>query len=160
MKKILLICLSISIIGCEAQHNKTLRTMDKSTKINLTDAEWREKLTPEEYRVLRESGTERAFVNEFYEHKEQGVYVCAGCKSPLFSSETKYDSGSGWPAFYDALDKSKITEIKDLSHGMYRIEVRCAQCDGHLGHVFDDGPRDKTGLRYCVNSVSLDFIKE
>jgi len=109
--------------------------------------------------VLRESGTERAFVNEYYHNKEEGTYNCAGCQNPLFTSDTKYDSGSGWPAFYAAIDKSKIREIKDTSHGMYRVEVRCAKCDGHLGHVFEDGPRDKTGMRYCVNSVSLDFEK-
>lgn len=126
----------------------------------LTDEEWKKKLSKEEYWVLREKGTERAFTGEYWNHKEKGTYRCAGCGVELFSSETKFDSGCGWPSFYDALDKDKIEEKLDLSHGMRRIEVLCKNCGGHLGHVFDDGPRDKTGLRYCINSVSLDFEKD
>lgn len=128
-------------------------------KIKKTDAEWKAELTPEQYRVLREKGTERAFTGKYNIHKEKGMYVCAGCNSPLFSSDTKFDSGCGWPSFFEALDKDKIKEVRDLSFGMVRIEILCAKCDGHLGHVFDDGPKP-TGLRYCVNSLSLDFKKD
>ena len=126
----------------------------------ITEEEWKKKLSKEEYRVLREKGTERAFTGKFWKYKEKGTYKCAGCGVELFSSETKFDSGCGWPSFYDALDKDKIEEKLDLSHGMRRIEVLCKKCGGHLGHVFEDGPKDKTGLRYCINSVSLDFAKD
>ena len=134
--------------------------MEMKNARELTEDEWKKKLSKEEYRVLREKGTERAFTGEYWNHKEKGTYRCAGCGVELFSSETKFDSGCGWPSFYDALDKDKIEEKVDLSHGMRRIEVLCKNCGGHLGHVFDDGPREKTGLRYCINSVSLDFKKD
>ncbi len=127
-------------------------------KIKKTDAEWKAQLSPEQYRVLREKGTEPAFTGKYNINKEKGMYVCAGCGSPLFSSDTKFDSGCGWPSFYEALDKDKIKEVRDTSFGMVRIEILCANCGGHLGHVFDDGPKP-TGLRYCVNSLSLDFKK-
>ncbi len=125
----------------------------------VTDEEWKKKLSKEEYRVLRKKGTERPFTGKYWKHKEKGTYKCAGCGVELFSSDTKFDSGCGWPSFYAALDKDKIEEKLDLSHGMRRIEVVCKNCGGHLGHVFDDGPRDQTGLRYCINSVSLNFVK-
>ncbi len=125
-----------------------------------TDAEWRKELSKAEYLVLRESETERPFTGEYWDHKENGVYKCKGCGTVLFSSDTKFASGCGWPSFYDAIDKEKIVEKIDITHRMKRIEVLCKNCGGHLGHVFDDGPRDKTGLRYCINSVSLDFEKE
>jgi peptide-methionine (R)-S-oxide reductase len=128
-------------------------------KIKKTDAEWKAELTPEQFDVLRNKGTERAFTGKYNIHKEKGMYVCAGCGSPLFSSDTKFDSGCGWPSFFEALDKEKIKEVRDISFGMIRIEILCAKCDGHLGHVFDDGPKP-TGLRYCVNSLSLDFKKQ
>jgi peptide-methionine (R)-S-oxide reductase len=128
-------------------------------KIKKTDAEWKAELTPEQFDVLRNKGTERAFTGKYNIHKEKGMYVCAGCGSPLFSSDTKFDSGCGWPSFFEALDKEKIKEVRDISFGMIRIEILCAKCDGHLGHVFDDGPKP-TGLRYCVNSLSLDFEKQ
>ena len=121
--------------------------------------DWREKLSPEQYRVLREKGTEPPFTGRYVHNKEKGVYLCAGCGAELFSDATKFDSGSGWPCFYDAIDRSRIEEIEDTSHGMRRIEIVCRACKGHLGHVFPDGPRP-TGLRYCVNSLSLDFKKE
>jgi peptide-methionine (R)-S-oxide reductase len=120
------------------------------------DQQWKGVLTPEQYHVLREKGTERAFTGKFYDHHGEGMYVCAGCGEELFPSSTKFDSGTGWPSFYDAIDKSKVTEHEDVSHGMRRVEVTCSKCGGHLGHVFPDGP-NPTGLRYCINSVSLDF---
>lgn len=122
--------------------------------------EWKENLSDEEYRVLRQKGTERPFTGKFLNHKEDGTYTCAGCGAHLFDSGTKFDSGCGWPSFYDVKDNKNVKEIRDTSHGMIRTEVVCANCDGHLGHVFNDGPIDKTGLRYCINSVSLGFDKE
>ena len=120
------------------------------------EKEWQETLTPEQYRILREKGTERAFTGKYDKYFEKGTYTCAGCSTPLFESETKYDSGCGWPAFYQSLPES-IDETPDHSFGRVRTEITCSKCDGHLGHVFTDGPKP-TGLRYCVNSVSLDFI--
>ena len=116
-------------------------------KMNLTDAEWREKLTPEQYRILREHGTERAFTGKYEKNKAAGEYVCAGCGQPLFESEDKYDSGSGWPSFTKPAETGMVDEFRDMSHGMVRTEVVCSRCQGHLGHVFEDGPRDAGGLR-------------
>ena len=130
--------------------------IDMSKKVLKSDTEWASCLTPEEYRVLREKGTERAFTGKYYNHKEDGTYTCAGCDYELFSSETKFDSGTGWPSFYQSLDKDRIIEKEDKTLGMTRVEILCARCESHLGHVFTDGP-NPTGLRYCVNSVSLDF---
>jgi len=118
------------------------------------------KLTDEQYRILVEKGTERPFTGKYLDHKEEGKYTCAACGNELFDSSTKFDSGSGWPSFYDVVDQGNVELILDTSHGMIRTEVVCSNCGGHLGHVFSDGPRDTTGQRYCINSVSLDFKKD
>ena len=123
-----------------------------------TEEEWKQLLTPEQYVVLRGKGTERPFTGKFELHKEKGMYLCAGCGNELFPSDTKFDSGCGWPSFFASLDSTRIRYETDNTHGMVRTEIMCAKCGGHLGHVFDDGPQP-TGLRYCVNSVSLDFKK-
>jgi peptide-methionine (R)-S-oxide reductase len=123
-----------------------------------TDDEWKRRLTPEQYEVLREKGTERAFSGKYWNLKDDGSYVCAGCGAELFTSADKFDSGCGWPSYTRAVDDGRILEHQDTSHGMLRTEVVCANCGGHLGHVFDDGPAP-TGRRYCINSASLDFKK-
>jgi peptide-methionine (R)-S-oxide reductase len=129
-------------------------------KLNLSEAEWRQRLTPEQYHVLREAGTERAFAGALNYNKDSGRYDCAACGNPLFESDRKFDSGSGWPSFTAPISPESVTEHRDISHGMVRVEIRCGKCDSHLGHVFPDGPREETGLRYCMNSVALDFKAE
>jgi peptide-methionine (R)-S-oxide reductase len=126
------------------------------TQIPETESGWREKLTPEQYEVLRQAGTERPFTGKYWDAKTEGTYRCAGCGEELFSSDTKFESGTGWPSFFGALAPERIAEVKDRSHGMVRTEVQCANCGGHLGHLFDDGP-NPTGLRYCLNSAALDL---
>ena len=127
---------------------------------NIPDTDWRAKLTPEQFHVLREKGTERAFTGEYDKHFEEGEYTCAGCGAKLFESDSKYNSGCGWPAFTKPAEGEAVAEHRDMSHGMIRTEVTCSNCDGHLGHVFPDGPPEEGGLRYCINSAALDFGKD
>ena len=125
-------------------------------KIKKTDEEWKQQLSEEEFYITRKAGTERAFTGKYYYNKDDGMYRCKCCGEPLFSSEEKYDSGSGWPSFWKPKDDMQLEELRDTSHGMTRVEVRCPRCEAHLGHVFEDGPQP-SGLRYCINSSSLDF---
>ncbi|MCC7296952.1 MAG: peptide-methionine (R)-S-oxide reductase MsrB [Bacteroidia bacterium] len=149
---------------CKSQQTNSTKstTMDtsKNFAITKTDEEWKQILTPEEYRVLRQKGTERPFTSEYETLWDTGTYVCKACGAELFTSNTKFDAHCGWPSFYKSIDKSAVKEVVDSSHGMVRTEVVCAQCGGHLGHVFDDGYEQPTGLRYCINGVSLGFKKK
>jgi peptide-methionine (R)-S-oxide reductase len=130
-----------------------------ANRVEKTEEEWKKELTPEQYHVLREAGTERAFTGAYWDNHEDGVYYCAACGLELFNSDTKFESGSGWPSFHSPASKENVVEVADNTHGMVRIEVRCNRCGSHLGHVFNDGPRP-TGLRYCMNSAALKFDKE
>jgi peptide-methionine (R)-S-oxide reductase len=152
MKKSVLFLILI-ILFSNAQGQNTDSTM---TKIKHTEKEWAEKLNPQQYQVLRQCGTEPPFTGKYWHNEKDGNYYCAACGALLFTSDAKYDSGSGWPSFYAPANNKNIIEVRDTSHGMERIEIICANCGGHLGHLFPDGPRP-TGLRYCVNSLSLNF---
>ena len=145
--------------ACIGQTNKPMKKESRSFSIEKTKQEWKSQLSPQEYRVLREKGTERPFSGKFDAHFEKGVYTCKACGEKLFDSSSKFDAHCGWPSFDNEIKEGKIIEVADYSAGMKRLEILCGNCGGHLGHVFKDGPT-KTGLRYCVNSVSLGFEKE
>ena len=133
---------------------------DPNQKVVKTDEEWRRELTPEQYAVTRRQATERPFTGEYLDNKAEGIYACVACGLPLFSSQTKFESGSGWPSFWDVIQTGNVELRQDNSHGMRRIEAVCSRCGSHLGHVFDDGPRETTGQRYCINSVALKFQED
>lgn len=162
IKRFLLLGLvAISISACAQSDKKSDESKNADStieQIQLSEEEWKDQLTEEEYYVLREQGTERAFTGKYWDNKKKGTYLCAACKLPLFASNTKFRSGTGWPSFYEPINETNVGEHRDTSLGMLRSEVHCARCGGHLGHVFEDGPQP-TGLRYCINSVSLDFTE-
>lgn len=163
MKHSLILTTLLLALSCSVKSQNDIGMADQESKktyeVKKTEDEWKQVLTPFEFQILREKGTEYAFTGEYYKHKEKGLYVCAGCGNELFTSDSKYDSGCGWPSFYEPMSDERIGEHEDRSHGMVRTEIVCNKCGGHLGHVFPDGPKP-TGLRYCVNSASLDFIKK
>lgn len=154
MKKITLVLCSLFFLSCQGQKKEAV-----NFSVKKSDAEWRSELTKEQYEILRKKGTERAFTGAYYDHFEKGTYQCAACDNVLFDSDTKYDSYCGWPSFDQAIEGAVIYE-NDYSFGMTRVEVMCAQCGGHLGHIFDDGPQETTGKRFCMNSVSLKFTPD
>lgn len=139
---------------------KSMNIQIFTDKVVKPEEQWKKELTPEEFRILREKGTERAFTGKYWDTKDEGVYRCAGCDQPLFISDTKFDSGCGWPSFFKPVAEGVIAEHVDTTHGMVRTEVTCARCGAHLGHVFEDAPHMPTGLRYCINSVSIDLQKK
>lgn len=178
MKSLVYLLLPFVFIACEAQQktkknksktkyvtesfseqSSTIKQDTMKFEITKSENEWQKKLTLEQYNVLREKGTERPFTGEYDQHFEKGYYTCAACENPLFTSETKFNSHCGWPSF-DATIKGAVIYEKDNSYGMQRVEVMCAKCGGHLGHVFDDGPEKTTGMRYCTNSISIKFVPE
>jgi peptide-methionine (R)-S-oxide reductase len=161
------ICFVFTACGQTSSNSKTavnsenisVELPESIEKIVKDESEWKKELEEEEYYVLRQKGTERSFTGDLWDNKEEGTYVCAACKLPLFDSDTKFKSGTGWPSYYQPIREDLVEEVVDRAHGMVRTEVVCSRCDGHLGHVFNDGPKP-TGLRYCINSVSMDFVKK
>ncbi len=161
---VLLTALSLLFGACDAETRSSRAPAAVATasgepveKLELSEAEWRERLTPEQFFILRESGTERPFSSPLLKEKRAGIFVCAGCDLPLFDNHTKFESGTGWPSFWDRIDPNHVINKRDLSLGMVRVENVCGRCGGHLGHVFEDGPRP-TGLRYCINGDALEFV--
>ena len=157
------ISLVTSVIGRNEAGNITSEEREKiqggDVKVRKTEEEWKAQLTEEQYQVTRCSSTERPFTGKFWNHHDEGTYACVGCGQGLFSSESKFDSGTGWPSYSEPVDQKAVSEIKDISYGMVRTEIVCSRCEAHLGHVFPDGPRP-TGQRFCINSASLDFVKQ
>ena len=149
-----------TVSGCaQSSSHSEKAASDMIDKVEKSEEEWKKILTPEQYYVLRQQGTEPAYSGEYHDHKAKGIYVCAACGNELFSSSAKFRSGTGWPSFYEPVSDSNVGTEEDRTYGMVRTEVHCAKCGGHLGHIFNDGPRP-TGLRYCINSVSLDFVED
>ena len=155
-KAIILLAFVLSLTSCHSQGSKTAKASSK-TKLSKTDAQWKAALTPEQYQVLRKKGTEASFSGKYWNHFEDGYYACAACNNPLFTSNSKFNSECGWPSFDQAI-KGSVIYKNDSTLGMQRTEVMCANCGGHLGHIFDDGPAETTGKRFCTNSVSIVFI--
>jgi len=154
-----LVVASRTVAGDATNQTRSASSTNMQPTVLKTDADWKKNLTPEQYQVLRQKGTERAFTGKFWNHHEKGEYRCAGCGTTLFTSDAKFDSGCGWPSFSAPAATNGIAETEDRTHGMVRTEVLCSKCGGHLGHVFDDGPKP-TGLRYCINSAALEFEKK
>ena len=157
MKHIALIAITFLTTACSTAQQQKVATFQPAKEWSLTPEEWKARLNEMEYHVLREKGTERAFTGEYWDNKKEGTYLCRACQLPLFDSTTKYKSGTGWPSFYQPINDENVAEVDDYTYGMIRVEVVCSRCGGHLGHVFEDGPKP-TGLRYCLNSVSLSFV--
>jgi len=156
MKRFLLLLTLFSLSACQGQKKDPKKTTFEVVK---TDSEWKSELTPEQFEILRNKGTERAFSGEYWDHFQKGTYVCAACKTPLFKSQTKFNSDCGWPSFDQAI-KGAVIYQNDFSFGMSRVEVLCSKCGGHLGHIFNDGPKETTGKRFCTNSASILFLPE
>lgn len=155
--------IATQLVACGQTKNtqkKTTAKMEPTFEVQKTEKEWQEILSPDQYYILRQRGTERPFTGKYYLHKEKGIYCCAGCGNELFKDDAKFDTHCGWPSFYEPLHEKSVVERTDYSHGMIRTEVVCGKCGGHLGHVFPDAPQTPTGLRYCINSLSLDFKEE